>query len=106
MKTHFDHVSVSKEANVYADGKCISHNLTFPDGTKKTLGVIMPSSLTFGTDSPEIMEIVQGKCRTRIGETGEWQDYESGQRFHLPASCSYQLETKEPLHYVCHFVHA
>ena len=104
MSTHFDHVSIAKKANIYSDGKCISYNLVFPDQTKKTLGVILPSSITFGTDVPEIMEIVTGKCRVRIGEEGEWKDYEDGQRFHVPGSSRFDLEALEPVHYVCHFV--
>ena len=53
--SQFDNVSVLKAANVYFDGKCVSHTVLFPDGSKKTLGVILPSSLTFNTGAPEIM---------------------------------------------------
>lgn len=104
MGKQFDHVSIVKKANVYFDGKCISHNVVFPDGTKKTLGVILPSSLTFATDAPEIMEIVDGKCRVRIGEDDAWNVYEGGQRFHVSGASHFDLEALEPVHYVCHFV--
>ncbi len=104
MHTQFDHVSVIKKANIYSDGKCISHSLTFPDGSRKTVGVILPSTLIFGNKTPEIMEIVEGKCRVRIGESGEWQSIGSGQRFHVPAGSGFDLEAQEPVHYVCHFV--
>jgi len=30
-----DHASVTTQANVYFDGKCVSHNITLADGTKK-----------------------------------------------------------------------
>ena len=50
-----DNVSVSTQANVYFDGKCISHSITFADGSKKSVGVILPSTLTFNTGAPEIM---------------------------------------------------
>jgi uncharacterized protein YaiE (UPF0345 family) len=104
MSTHFDHVSITKKANIYFDGKCMSHNVVFPDGSKKTLGVVLPANVTFSTDSPEIMEIVEGKCRARIGETGEWKTYEGGQRFHVPGTSQFDMEVMEPTHYVCHFV--
>jgi uncharacterized protein YaiE (UPF0345 family) len=39
----FDHVTVVKKSNVYFGGLCISHTVQFEDGTKKTLGVILPS---------------------------------------------------------------
>jgi purine/pyrimidine-nucleoside phosphorylase len=104
MSTQFDHVSIAKKANVYFDGKCVSHNVVFPDGTKKTVGVILPASVTFATDSPEIMEIVDGKCRVRIGEEDAWKVYEGGQRFHVSGGSRFDLEALEPVHYVCHFV--
>ena len=61
--SQFENVSVIKAANVYFDGKCVSHTVQFADGTKKTVGVILPSSLTFNTGAPEIMEGVYGACR-------------------------------------------
>jgi len=51
----FDNVSVKKKANIYFDGKCVSHTVLFPNGTRNTLGVIFPSSLTFNTESPELI---------------------------------------------------
>jgi hypothetical protein len=103
MSTQFDHVSIIKKANIYFDGKCISHTLTFPDKSRKTIGVIMPGSLTFATDAPEVMEIVEGKCRARIGSDGEWKDYAAGQQFRVPGNSSFDVEVQEPVHYVCHF---
>jgi hypothetical protein len=57
MSTQFDNVSVVKKANIFFDGKCVSHNVLFADGTRKSVGVIFPSSLVFNTGAPEIMEI-------------------------------------------------
>lgn len=62
----FDNVSVIKQANVYFDGKCVSHTVQFADGTKKSVGVVLPSSLTFNTGVPEIMETVAGNVRYRL----------------------------------------
>lgn len=104
MGTTLDHVSISKQANIYFDGKCISHTLTFPDKVRKTIGVIMPATLTFATEAPETMEIVQGKCRARIGPNGEWKTYEGGQQFRVEANSSFDIEVIEPVHYVCHFL--
>lgn len=101
MGSHFDHVSVEKRANVYLDGRCISFNLTFPDHNRKTVGVILPGCVTFAADAAETMEIVAGKCRVRLDDS-EWQSYEEGQRFHVPAQARYEVETRDPLHYVCH----
>jgi hypothetical protein len=64
--TQFDQVSIIKRANVYFDGKCVSHTVLFADGTRKTLGVILPGALNFGTDAPELMEVQAGQCRIRL----------------------------------------
>ena len=63
--SQFDNVAVTKQANVYFDGKCVSHSLTLADGSKKSVGVILPSTLTFNTGAPEIMETVAGTCRVQ-----------------------------------------
>ncbi|MDB5764952.1 MAG: pyrimidine/purine nucleoside phosphorylase [Herminiimonas sp.] len=103
MSKQFDNVSVIKQANIYFDGKCVSHTVILPDGTKKTIGVIFPSSLTFNTGAPEIMELNAGKCRIRLkGEDG-WKTYEGGQRFEVAGNSSFDIETVETLDYVCHF---
>ena len=103
--THIDGVSVTTQANVYFDGKCVSHGITFADGTKKSVGVILPATLTFNTGAPEIMETVAGHCRVRLqGEQG-WTDYGEGQSFSIPGNSSFDIEVAddETYHYVCHF---
>lgn len=104
MSTRFDHVAINKKANVYYDGKVVSYSLLFPDMTQKTVGVILPATVGFDTDEPEIMEIVAGKCRVRIGEADPWKLFEGGQRFHIPRTAHFDLEALEPVHYVRHFV--
>lgn len=100
---NFDNVSVVKKANVYFDGKCVSHTLLLADGSSKTVGVILPSSLTFNTGAPEIMEGVGGACRVRLkGEAG-WTTYAAGQSFNVPGNSSFEIACDEPYHYVCHF---
>jgi len=101
--SQFDNVSVVKQANVYFDGKCVSHTVQFADGTKKTIGVILPSSLVFNTGSPEIMEGVGGVCRVRVKGESEWKTYSAGQSFTVPGSSSFEIACDEPYHYVCHF---
>jgi len=72
MSTQFDNVTVLKKGNVYFDGKCVSHTVLLADGTKKTLGVILPSTLNFSTGAPEIMEINGGSCRVRLKGEEAW----------------------------------
>ena len=101
--SQFDNISVIKEANVYFDGKCVSHTVLFQDGTKKSVGVILPSSLTFNTGVPETMECVAGRCRVRLKGQSEWSHYGPGESFSVPGNSSFDIEALEPYHYVCHF---
>ena len=82
--------------------------MVFPDGSKKTVGGILPASLTFNTGAPEVMETVAGSCRYRLkgqdGQPGEWKTSGTGQSFNVPGNSSFDIEvTGEPYHYVCHF---
>jgi purine/pyrimidine-nucleoside phosphorylase len=99
----FDKVSVVKKANVYFDGKCVSHTVMLADGSKKTVGVILPSSLTFNTGAPEVMEGVGGTCRVRLRGENEWKAWGEGESFAVPGDSSFEIACDEPYHYVCHF---
>jgi purine/pyrimidine-nucleoside phosphorylase len=101
--TQFDGVSVTTKANVYFDGKCVSHNIVLPDGSKKSLGVILPSSLKFNTGAPEVMELVEGACRVKLAGTDAWVAYAGGQSFSVGANTSFEIEVTQAVHYVCHF---
>ena len=102
--SQFNNVSVVAKANVYFDGKCVSHSITLADGTKKSVGVILPSALTFNTGAPEIMESVAGSCRVKLAGESEWKTYSAGQSFNVPGNSSFDIEVNgEPYHYVCHF---
>jgi uncharacterized protein YaiE (UPF0345 family) len=102
--SQFDNVAVVKQANVYFDGKCVSHTVQFADGSKKSVGVILPSALTFKTGMPEIMETVAGACRVRLAGDSDWKAYGAGESFSVPGNSSFDIEVSgEPYHYVCHF---
>jgi uncharacterized protein YaiE (UPF0345 family) len=99
----FDHVSVKKKANIYFDGKCVSHTVMFPNGTRCTVGVIFPGSLTFNTGSPELMEINSGECQVRLKGEDAWKTYGAGEKFAVPGNSSFDIKTCEIVDYVCHF---
>ncbi len=102
--TRIDGVSLETKANVYFDGKCVSHTFVLADGTRKSAGVVLPASLTFGTGAPEIMECVAGSCRVRLKGEDSWRTIEAGESFNVPGNSSFDIEvTDEPFHYICHF---
>ncbi len=94
---------ISTRANVYFDGKCVSHSITLADGTKKSVGVILPSSLTFNTGAPEVMELIDGACRVKLPGSTAWVDYTAGQSFSVGGQASFEIEVTQALHYICHF---
>src|SRR3954466_15166801 len=96
----FDNVSITKKANVYFDGKCVSHTLHFADGSRKSVGVIFPSTLTFKTGEPERMEIVAGRCRVKLTGQRDAREYGAGQSFAVPAHSAFEIEALEILDYV------
>jgi purine/pyrimidine-nucleoside phosphorylase len=99
----FDNVSVKKKANIYFDGKCVSHTVMFPNGTRATVGVIFPSSLTFNTQAPELMEINSGVCKVRLKGEEAWKNYSAGEKFTVGENSSFDIEVTETVDYVCHF---
>ena len=103
MTQQFNGVSVTTKANVYFDGKCVSHSITLADGTKKSVGVVLPSSLTFNTGAPEIMECVAGSCEYKLKGTDAWVKSSAGEKFSVPGNSSFDIKVTEAYHYICHF---
>lgn len=98
-----DNVSVSTKANVYFDGKCVSHSITLADGTKKSVGVVLPATLTFNTGAPEIMECVAGSCEYRLDGSTDWVTSSAGQSFKVPGNSKFDIRVADAYHYICHF---
>lgn len=101
--TEFAGVTVATQASVYFDGKCVSHAITFPDGTKKSVGVVLPATLTFGTAAPEIMECVAGSCEYRLAGTDAWIKSSAGEKFSVPGNTKFDIRVTEAYHYICHY---
>ena len=99
----FENVTLDPQANIYFDGKCVSHTFFLADGTKKSAGVIFPASLNFSTAAPEVMELNAGRCRVRLAGSEEWRDYAAGESFAVPGDSSFDIEVLETLGYVCHY---
>jgi len=103
VREQLEGVSIDTKANVYFDGRCVSHTVRLADGSRKSVGVILPSKLSFETAAPERMEIVAGRCRVKLAGSGTPSEYRGGQSFDVPGQSSFEIEALEPVHYVCHF---
>jgi hypothetical protein len=105
IPAEFHGVTAVAKANVYFDGKVVSHSILFPDGSKKTLGVIFPGKFHFGTDKAERMEIVAGRCAVTIDGQTEVSTYAEGQAFEAPAKSGFTIEVTSGLcEYICSFL--
>ncbi len=101
----FSGVTVVTKANVYFDGKVVSHSVLFSDHTKKTLGLIYPGSYHFGTAAPERMEIVAGACRVTLDGQTTVRDYAAGQNFDVPGKSGFTIEVTGGIcEYICSFL--
>jgi len=100
----FENVSVVKKANVYFDGKVSSRTICFADGSKKTLGFMLPGEYTFNTGDAEIMEIMAGELEVLLPGSETWQFVNGGQAFDVPANTSFTMKVKTPTDYCCSFI--
>lgn len=101
-----DGVAVTTRANVYFEGRCVSHGITLPDGTRKSIGVVLPATLTFNVGASEIMECVAGACEYRLASQGPWTRRTAGESFSVPPNSSFDIRVTPQdgaYHYICHF---
>lgn len=102
--SEFSGVTVVREANIYFNGAVASHTVLFPDGTKKTLGVMQPGEYTFNTGAAELMEIFSGELDLQLaGETG-WHRVDGGQSFQVAANSSFTMRVQSVADYCCSFL--
>jgi len=105
MATEFRGVTAVTKANVYFEGKVVSHSILFPDGSKKTLGLIYPGKFHFGTDKAERMEIVAGQCAVKLDSEPTAKSYSTSQAFEVPAKSGFDIEVKSGIcEYICSFL--
>lgn len=105
IPTEFNGVTVMAKANVYFDAKVVSHSILFPDGSKKTLGLIFPGKFHFGTEKAECMEIVAGECRVKIDGHAAVNTFVVGTVFEVPAKSGFDIEVQSGLcEYICTFL--
>ena len=102
-QAEFPNVTAVAKANVYFDGKCVSHSVTLADGSRKSVGVVLPAQLTFKTGASEIMECVAGSCEYRLAGSDAWVKSGPGEKFSVPANSSFDIRVGEAYHYICHF---
>ena len=100
----FKNVEIVKKANIYFDGKVTSRTVIFPNGEKKTLGIMLPGDYEFGTNEQEIMEILSGELDILLPQEMEWRAVTGGEQFVVPANSKFKLIIKQVTDYCCSYV--
>lgn len=105
VPAQFNGVTAVTKANLYFDGRVVSHSVLFPDGAKKTLGLIYPGKYHFGTDLAERMEIVAGQCSVKLDGQDSLKSFGAGQAFEVPAKSGFDIEVPSGIcEYICSFL--
>jgi purine/pyrimidine-nucleoside phosphorylase len=101
--SEFSNVTVVKKANVYFNGNVSSRTIVFADGTKKTLGFMLPGEYTFNTAAAEIMDILDGDLEFLLPDS-EWQSIKGEGSFNVPANAQFTVKVNAPTDYCCSFL--
>lgn len=102
--SEFTNVTVVREANIYFDGKVTSRTVRFADGSRKTLGIMMPGDYEFETKEKEIMEILAGELEVLLPGQNGWQTVKAGQSFEVTANASFKLQVTQVTDYCCSYI--
>ena len=99
----YKNVNVDKLANIYFEGNVISRNIFFKDGSRKTLGVMLPGKYEFNTEARELMEIISGKLNLKLQNYDDWQLIKDGMDFNVPKKSSFKVNVLELVNYTCSY---
>ena len=105
IQEQFIGVTAVTKANIYFDGRVVSHGIVFPDGSKKTLGLIFPGKYHFGTQQAERMQIVAGECAVKLDGESFNKTYGAGNEFEVSAKSGFDIEVTSGIcEYICSFL--
>ena len=96
-------VNVDKIANIYFEGNVISRNIFLKDGSRKTLGVMLPGNYEFSTETRELREIMSGKLNLKLQNDEDWKSIKDGMDFNIPKNSSFKVEVLELVNYTCSY---
>lgn len=95
MAESFESVTIVKKANVYFCGQVTSRTVQFADGSKKTLGFMQAGDYEFGTEAPELMEMLGGSIDVQLAGEETWTTYKEGESFNVPGNSKFSLKVAE-----------
>ena len=99
----FKNATISKKANILYEGHVTSRAVELEDGTKKTLGVMLPGEYQFTTIHEEIIEVQSGELEVLL-PAQEWKKIVAPQTFRVPANSRFKLKIISLTDYCVSFV--
>ena len=97
-------VELVKKANVYFDGNVTSRSFIDSDGSKKSLGIMMPGTYNFGTAQAELMEIIDGTVEVKLAGSDTWNTYTANTSFDVPANSNFDIKVETITDYCCSYL--
>ncbi len=98
----FGNVSIAKQANILYNGNITSRSITFEDGSKKTLGVILPGEYELNTVNKAIIEISSGSLEVML-PAEDWVEYIAPASVEIAQNSKYKLKVTSLVDYCCSF---
>ncbi|MDX2470848.1 MAG: pyrimidine/purine nucleoside phosphorylase [SAR324 cluster bacterium] len=102
--SEFKEVTITKKASIYFEGKVTSRTVTFKDGSRKTLGIMLIGDYEFATEDKEIMEIISGDLEVLLSGATDWKTITGGEEFEVPANSKFSLKVKSITDYCCSYI--
>lgn len=88
------------KVNQYFDGQVTS--IAFNgDQLPATVGVMAAGDYQFSTSADEVLTILSGALQVLLPDQPDWQQYQAGSVFSVPAHSSFQLKVSRDTAYLC-----
>ncbi len=101
--TDFKNVTVSKAANIFFEGRITSRSIIFEDGSRKTLGIMLPGEYELNTIHKEVIDIQTGILEVML-PAEDWMEVKGPASFEIPANSKFKLRVKSLVDYCCSFI--
>ncbi len=99
----FTNISIAKQANILYDGNITSRSITFEDGSKKTLGIMLPGEYELNTVNKTVLEINTGAVNVML-PAEDWVEYVSPAKIEIDQNSKYKLRVISLVDYCCSFI--
>ena len=90
------------KVNEYFDGNVKSIAFDNAEG-QATIGVMAPGDYDFGTSQREIMHVVSGALTIQLPDSTEWETFNAGEQFNVPANSKFKVKVAVTTAYLCEY---